>query len=123
MRQQRFLALIFALALVVGEIPQFHPAQISFKAWFALLYLIVAGSVIAFTAYVWLLDRESPTKVSTYAYVNPVVAVILGYFLAGEAMGVRTIAGTLLVLVSVVAITLMSNKLKMPAKSTNDATA
>ena len=46
-----------------------------------MLYLIVAGSIIAFTAYVWLIHHESPTKVGTYAYVNPVVAVLLGYFL------------------------------------------
>jgi drug/metabolite transporter (DMT)-like permease len=70
-----------------------------------LLYLIVAGSIIAFTAYVWLLHHESPTKVGTYAYVNPVVAVLVGYFLGGEALGLRTILGTLFVLISVVAIT------------------
>ena len=53
----------------------------------------------------WLIHRESPTKVGTYAYVNPVVAVLLGYFLAGEALHLRTILGTLFVLVSVVVIT------------------
>jgi drug/metabolite transporter (DMT)-like permease len=70
-----------------------------------LAYLIVAGSIIGFTAYVWLIHHESPTKVGTYAYVNPVVAVLIGYFLGGESLGARTIAGTLLVLVSVVVIT------------------
>jgi drug/metabolite transporter (DMT)-like permease len=70
-----------------------------------LLYLIVAGSIIGFTAYVWLLHHESPTKVGTYAYVNPVVAVLLGYFLGGEALALRTILGTLCVLISVVVIT------------------
>ena len=70
-----------------------------------MLYLIVAGSIIAFTAYVWLIHHESPTKVGTYAYVNPVVAVLLGYFLGGEALGLRTILGTLFVLISVVVIT------------------
>ena len=69
-----------------------------------MFYLIVAGSIIAFSAYVWLLHRESPTKVGTYAYVNPVVAVLLGYFLGGELLGPRTILGTLFVLVSVVVI-------------------
>ncbi len=67
-------------------------------------YLIVAGSIVAFTAYVWLIHHESPTKVGTYAYVNPVVAVLVGYFLGGEAIGLRTIVGTLLVLVSMVVI-------------------
>jgi drug/metabolite transporter (DMT)-like permease len=65
----------------------------------------VAGSLIAYTAYLWLLHHESPTKVGTYAYVNPAIAVLLGYFLGGEALGLRTILGTLLVLVSVVVIT------------------
>jgi drug/metabolite transporter (DMT)-like permease len=72
--------------------------------------LIVAGSIIAFTAYVWLIHHESPTKVGTYAYVNPVVAVLLGYTLGGEALGARTIVGTLLVLVSVIVITTTPKK-------------
>jgi drug/metabolite transporter (DMT)-like permease len=70
-----------------------------------LFYLIVAGSIIAFTAYSWLIHRESPTRVGTYAYVNRVVAVTVGYFLGGEALGLRTILGTVLVLISVVMIT------------------
>lgn len=88
-----------------GEFRDFHPTAISHQAWFALLYLIVAGSIIGFTAYVWLIHHQSPTKVGTYAYVNPVVAVVIGYFLGGEALGLRTILGTLCVLVSVVVIT------------------
>ncbi len=92
-------------SLLLGEYRGFHFAAISSAAWLALVYLIVAGSIIAFTAYVWLISHESPTKVGTYAYVNPVVAVLLGYFLGGEALGARTIAGTALVLVSVVVIT------------------
>ena len=65
----------------------------------------MAGSIIGFTAYVWLIHHESPTKVGTYAYVNPVVAVIVGYFFGGEIVGSRTLLGTLLVLVSVIVIT------------------
>src|SRR6202034_359215 len=96
------------LALVaggLGEFRNFHPGNVSRGVWFALLYLIVAGSIIGFTAYLWLIHHESPTKVGTYAYVNPVVAVLVGYFLGGEALGTRTIVGTLFVLVSVVVIT------------------
>lgn len=99
-----FLLLVCAGAL--GEFHAFHPAQVSRVAWLALLYLIVAGSIIAFTAYLWLLYHESPTKVGTYAYVNPVIAVLLGYFFAGEPLGLRTILGTLFVLTSVVVITM-----------------
>jgi drug/metabolite transporter (DMT)-like permease len=97
-----FLALTSA---ALGEFRSFHPLSVSRAAWFALLYLIVAGSIIAYTAYVWLIHHESPTKVGTYAYVNPVVAVLVGRFLGGEALGVRTILGTLFVLASVVVIT------------------
>lgn len=92
-------------ATLLGEVKNFHPQAVSLNAWFALAYLIFAGSIIAFTAYVWLIHHESPTKVGTYAYVNPIVAVLLGYFFAGEPLGPRTVAGTLLVLVSVLVIT------------------
>ena len=92
-------------AALFGEFRGFHIQTISRGAWFALAYLIVAGSIIGFTAYVWLIRHESPTKVGTYAYVNPVVAVIVGYFFGGEMVGSRTILGTLLVLVSVIVIT------------------
>jgi drug/metabolite transporter (DMT)-like permease len=97
--------LLIATAAMLGEFRRFHVAAVTPRAWLALIYLIVAGSIIGFTAYVWLIHHESPTKVGTYAYVNPVVAVAIGYFLGGEALGARTIVGTLLILVSVVVIT------------------
>ncbi len=97
--------LLAVAAAAFGEYRGFHIEAVSRGAWLALAYLIVAGSIIGFTAYVWLLHHESPTKVGTYAYVNPVVAVIVGYFLGGETVGPRTLLGTLLVLVSVVVIT------------------
>jgi drug/metabolite transporter (DMT)-like permease len=94
-------------ATALGETRAFDPRAVSSGAWFALLYLVVAGSIGAFTAYIWLLDHESPTRVGTYAYVNPVVAVLLGYFAAGEALGPRTVAGMACVLLSVLMITTM----------------
>jgi drug/metabolite transporter (DMT)-like permease len=97
--------LLFAASAGFGEFKNFHWRTVSTHAWLALLYLIIAGSIIGFTAYVWLIHHESPTKVGTYAYVNPVVAVLVGYFLGGEALGPRTIVGTCLVLVSVIVIT------------------
>lgn len=97
--------LLMLTAALLGELHGFHAQAVSRGAWVALAYLIVAGSIVAFTAYVWLIHHESPTKVGTYAYVNPVVAVVVGYFLGGEAIGPRTIVGTALVLVSVVVIT------------------
>jgi drug/metabolite transporter (DMT)-like permease len=97
--------LLAIVAGALGEFRNFHLSSVSREVWFALLYLIVAGSIIAFTAYVWLIHHESQTKVGTFAYVNPVVAVLVGYFLGGEALGVRTVLGTVFVLISVVVIT------------------
>jgi drug/metabolite transporter (DMT)-like permease len=102
---------LLVLAGLTGEFSGFRFQAVSWTAWLALLYLIVAGSIIGFTAYIWLLHYESPTKVGTYAYVNPVVAVLIGYFVGGESIGPRTVFGTALVLVSVITIS------TMPAKS------
>jgi len=99
--------LLFLTSAALGEFRNFHPAVVSRAAWLSLLYLIVAGSIIAFTAYIWLIHHQSPTKVGTYAYVNPVIAVFLGYFFARESLGTRTVLGTLFVLISVIVITTM----------------
>lgn len=111
--------LLALAAAALGEFRGFNPWTVSRGAWLALLYLIVFGSIIAFTAYVWLIHHESPTRVGTYAYVNPVVAVLLGYFLAGEALGARTVLGTLFVLVSVMVI-VTTRAQPLPARSADD---
>jgi drug/metabolite transporter (DMT)-like permease len=108
--------LLFVTSAVLGEFRDFHPQAVSRAAWLSLAYLIVAGSIIAFTAYVWLIHHESPTKVGTYAYVNPVIAVLLGYFLAGEALDLRVALGTLCVLISVIVIT--TTRAKKPVAGT-----
>jgi drug/metabolite transporter (DMT)-like permease len=102
--------LLVLTAGVLGEFPNFHPWAISPKAWLSLLYLTFAGSILGFTVYLWLIHRESPTKVGTYAYVNPVIAVLVGYFLGGEDLGLRTVLGTFFVLASVVMITTQGKK-------------
>jgi drug/metabolite transporter (DMT)-like permease len=115
---------LFAAAAGLGEFRNFHPWSVSREVWWSLLYLIVAGSIIGFTAYVWLIHHESPTKVGTYAYVNPIVAVLVGYFLGGEALTQRTILGTLFVLISVVVITTTRAKktvATLPVENTADA--
>ena len=106
--------LLALAAAALGEFRNFSPWTVSRGAWLSLLYLIVPGSIIGFTAYVWLLHHESPTKVGTYAYVNPVVAVLVGYFLGGEALGLRTILGTLLVLIGVAVITTARAEKRVP---------
>jgi drug/metabolite transporter (DMT)-like permease len=108
-------------AAALGEFRNFHPSTVSHGAWLSLLYLIIAGSIIGFTAYVWLIHHQSPTKVGTYAYVNPVVAVLVGYFLGGEALGIRTILGTLFILISVVVITMTPAKKPAAAPLADDA--
>jgi len=90
---------LLVLSAGFGEL---HPfPHISLRAAGALLYLIVFGSLLAFTAYVWLLAHMPATRVSSYAYVNPIVAVALGHFLADEPITSHTLAGTGLVLLSV----------------------
>ncbi len=110
---------LFMLSALSGETKGFRLQAVSWNAWLALVYLIVAGSIVGFTAYIWLLHYESPTKVGTYAYVNPVVAVVVGHFLGKEAVGPRTLLGTLFVLASVITITTMPKKRVEPVQGTS----
>jgi drug/metabolite transporter (DMT)-like permease len=110
---------LILLSVCAGELTGFHAQSVSITAWLSLLYLIVAGSIIAFTAYVWLLYYEPPTKVGTYAYVNPVVAVVLGAAFGGEVIGHRTVVGTALILISVIAITTIKGK---PSRQASEKT-
>ena len=113
--------LLAITAAGLGEFRGFHPETVSRAAWLSLIYLIVAGSIIGFTAYVWLIHHESPTKVGTYAYVNPMVAVLIGYFLGGEALGLRAILGALFVLASVVVITMTPARTRVTSIRKEDA--
>ena len=85
--------------------------HISLRGGLALLYLIVCGSLLAFTAFIWLLSHLPATRISSYAYVNPVIAVALGYFVAGEVITPHALLGTALVLTSVFMI-LRKDKVK-----------
>ncbi len=112
--------LLTVISATSGEWRGFHLRDVSGSAWLALAYLIFAGSIVAFTAYVWLLHHESPTRVGTYAYVNPVVAVVLGYFLGGEPLGMRTILGSFFIIASVVTITSTPAKKPVAAIATEE---
>ena len=92
-------AVLLALSQASGELQPFP--HISLRAGLALLYLIVAGSLLGFTAYVWLLARMPATRVASHAYVNPLVAVALGYFAAGEVLTIRMMLASALVVASV----------------------
>lgn len=97
-------AILFGVSALLGEWQGFSIAAVSSRSLFALLYLIVAGSLLGFTAYIFLLGATTPARVSTYAYVNPVVAVFLGWALAGEGVTARTVIAALAIVGSVAVI-------------------
>jgi drug/metabolite transporter (DMT)-like permease len=105
--QLLFAGLYFFMgALVRGEYKTFQFGSVSADAWFSLAYLIIFGSILAYSCFVWLMEVRSPAQVSTYAYINPVVAVLLGVFLASEQVSGLQISGLLVILVSVLLINL-----------------
>jgi drug/metabolite transporter (DMT)-like permease len=89
---------------VAGEYRGFSFASVSLRSWLALGYLILFGSVVAFTAYNWLLEHYSPTLVATHTYVNPIVAVLLGWFFAGEAVTLNVLLSTAMVIGAVMLV-------------------
>jgi drug/metabolite transporter (DMT)-like permease len=98
------------LLLISAGLGEMNPwPHVSLRAGIAELYLIVFGSLLAFTAFVWLLAHMPATRVASHAYVNPIVAVALGYFAAGEPVTIGTLAGTALVIVSVFMILRRNN--------------
>ncbi|HET9440406.1 MAG TPA: EamA family transporter [Longimicrobiales bacterium] len=93
------------VSLVAGELARVQPAEIPLRATLSVLYLIVFGSIIAFSAYSWLLRVAQPAKISTYAYVNPIVAMFLGWAFAGEELTARVLMAAAIVLTGVALIT------------------
>ena len=87
----------------------------SLKSALALAYLIVFGAIVAFTAYVYLLQKVAVAKVATYAYVNPIVALLLGWAMAGEGLSARTLIAAVVILSAVVLITTQRSASKPPA--------
>jgi drug/metabolite transporter (DMT)-like permease len=98
-------ALLLLASCVKGEWSQFDFASVSLRSWLAFGYLTVFGSIVAFTAYTWLLRVSTPAHTSTYAYVNPVVAVLLGWVVAGEPLTLRTLLAAAVIILAVVFIT------------------
>ncbi len=93
-------------SLISGEWAQFHPAEVATSSWMGILYLVTMGSLVGYSAFVWLLQVRPATQVSTHAYVNPVVAVLLGVFFAGERMSTLQLTGLAVILISVLLINL-----------------
>lgn len=96
--------MLLAAAGVTGEFHALHWANISLKSIFGLAYLIVFGSIVAFTAYTWLLQRCPPALVATHTYANPIVAVLLGWLLASEALTTRVALASVAILGAIVLI-------------------
>jgi len=96
--------MLLLTATVVGEAKEFQLSQVSLKSALALGYLILFGSVIAFTAYNWLMEHYSPTLVATHTYINPVVAVLLGWAYGGEVLTAKVALAATLVVAAVVLV-------------------
>ena len=96
--------MLLLAAKVSGEFSAMHWAAVSLRSWLGLAYLITFGSVIAFTAYTWLLQHCSPTLVATHTFVNPLVAVIVGWLWASEPISLRIIVATAVILGAIVLI-------------------
>ena len=117
------------LSGVSGEWQRFDPALVSTRSWLALAYLALLGGVVAFTAYTWLLRHTSASRVATYAYVNPVVAVFLGWALASEPLTPRVLAAAAIIVGAVALITLYgarpqpSRRVEIKAMPVGEATA
>jgi drug/metabolite transporter (DMT)-like permease len=108
--------LLLIAGAVTGELPRLHLNSISMSSLVAFIYLVFIGAVVGYTAYIWLLRHCDPAKVATYAYVNPIVAVLLGTLFAGEKITVRMlIAGSLII--GSVALVITAQQLKARVES------
>lgn len=109
-------ALLLLTSVLTGEWLGFHPGRVSMLSVGAFVYLVLIGAVVGFTAYIWLLHNCDPSKVATYAYVNPIVAVLLGALFAGETLTLRTLIAAALIIGSV-ALVITLQQLRAPAKA------
>ena len=107
-------ALLLGASLISKEWAGFQPGNVSFLSLVSFIYLIIFGSLVGFSSYVWLLTKTTTARVSTYAYVNPVVAVFLGYFLAAEQLTLRTLLASSVIVIAVVVITTFKSRTTAP---------
>jgi drug/metabolite transporter (DMT)-like permease len=98
-------ALLLAAGLLAGEARGFSIADVTLRSGLSWVYLVTFGSLIGFTAYIWLLGNVSAARASTYAYVNPVVAVLLGWAFADEPLTARTLIAAAIIIAAVALIT------------------
>jgi drug/metabolite transporter (DMT)-like permease len=115
--------LLLVLGTLVGEWARLDLQMVSPRSWWALGYLVVFGSLVGFSAYSWLLRNVEIAKVSTYAYVNPIVAVLLGWGLAGEQLSIRIGFAAIVIVAGVVFITSGRSRPSMERPETTSSTA
>lgn len=113
---------LLVVSIGMGEPGHFHFADVSGRSWLAWAYLVTAGSLVGFTTFVWLMKHSTPARVSTYAYVNPVVAVFLGWLVLHESVSPRIFVAAGIIIAGVAIITVAKNKqpLAPPARSQTD---
>ena len=104
---------MLVLGLVRGETSGFELAQVTTKSWIAYVYLVTFGSIVAFSAYIWLLRAVEPALAGTYAFVNPVVAVGLGWAFAGESLNPQMLGGAALIVLAV-GLVVLGGRVKKP---------
>lgn len=97
-------AALWVVGLLSGEGSRLHPAAISLRAWLAIGYLILFGSCIGFSAYIYILKKSTAARVATYAFVNPIVALLLGWAFGGEGLSARTLLAGVVILTAVVLV-------------------
>ncbi len=97
-------AALWLVALLTGEIHNFHFAQVSTRSWLAVIYLVIFGSALGFSAYVYILRHSTASRVATYAFVNPVVALFLGSFFGQETVSLRTLVASATILAAVLLV-------------------
>jgi drug/metabolite transporter (DMT)-like permease len=101
---------LLVVGTLTGEWSSFHPAAITARSVLAVAYLIVFGSIIGFSSFVYVLHSTTPARASTYAYVNPVVAVLIGWSIGGETLGGRVLLAAALIVAAVAAITILGTR-------------
>jgi drug/metabolite transporter (DMT)-like permease len=107
--------ILLIVALITGEFRELHVGAISVRSWLALVYLIVFGSGIGFSAYIYIIHKSTAARVSTYAFVNPVVALFLGWLIAGETITLRTVIAAAVILTAVILVITAPHPTSAPA--------
>jgi drug/metabolite transporter (DMT)-like permease len=108
---------LWIAGILSGEVRALHLSAISARSWAALVYLILFGSMVGFTAYIYILKKSTATRVATYAFVNPVVALFLGWLVVGESINLRTIIAAAVILTAVLLVITAPHPAPLSAKS------